>query len=82
MRGCPNLAGTLLRTASQSRPIVCIAFLLLNIGSQVPFVPLCITSKMNQVAKLLTCLQEITISIPLRVTTLWAFVIFCQSLSI
>ena len=58
MRGCPNLARTLLRTASHSCPNVCTAFLLLHIGSQANFVPLCITSKMNQAAKLLTCLKE------------------------
>jgi hypothetical protein len=76
MRSCPNLAGTLLRIGSQSCPIVYTAFLLLNIGSQMTFVPLCITSKMIQAAKLLTCLKEVTIRIPVRLTTLLAFVIY------
>ena len=76
MRGCPNLAGTLLRTASQSCRIFCTAFLLLNCGSQVTFVPLCITRKMNKAAKLLTCLKEVTIRIPVRVTNLLAFVVY------
>jgi len=69
MRSCPNLAGTLLRNGSENCPIVCTAFLLLNIWSQVIFVPLCITSKMKQAAKLLTCLKEVTIRMSVKLAS-------------